>query len=257
MKTKLHRIYSVQQIDIRLDELEELKGDLPAEAARLHSEIDTRVQYLTALQEMITKALVEREETDTEISSAKEKIEKYRAQQMDVKTNKQYDALAKEIESSQSEILKQEKEFHTLESRASMAKIDSEKISLELPALREELQDIEEQLKEVSVENSGEEQILRAKREKLVAEIEPQDLVMYDRIRKAKNGKGIVSVLIREEGKTKKMKEGTCGGCFHRVHPERLVELRTLEKMFTCEHCGRILVPPEVTESLETILQEA
>ena len=255
MRNKLRLLYSVQQIDDRLDELEELKGDLPGEVERVRSEFIKAESDVAVYQGNIKNAMIERDKTDMEIASLKEKIEHYRVQQMEVKTNKQYDSFTKEIEAAQIKIQQFEKNFVSIEAKANMSKVDSEKLALVLPALHDELEQLEQELQNVSSENLNEEQSLKDERTRLIAEIEEENVQMYERIRKAKNGRAAVPIVVREEGKTKKVKEGTCGGCYHRIHPERLVELRQLEKMFTCEHCGRILIPSEVVESTEPLVQ--
>ena len=249
MKNLLQQIYTVQKIDLQLDEFEELKGDLPKEAARLRFEVQSREKSLEDLQAQITKAVIEMDEVDVEIQSTKDKLEKYRKQQMEVKTNKQYDSLTKEIETSQQEITNLEKKFEELEKKIHISKIDKERIDAELPALVKDLKHVEKELSEYSSGNEEEEKMLRDQRAKIVADISADFINTYERIRGAKGGKAIVPIVVKE-GK-KKVKEGTCGGCFNRVPPERLVELRVLDKMFRCENCGRILVPNEVVMTVE------
>lgn len=247
MRNKLRNIYAVQQIDLRLDELHELKGDLPQEAARLRTEILQREHKIEEMLTSVRHNMILRNDTDVAITELKEKVEKYRTQQIQVKTNKQYDALTKEIETSQLLIAKLEKEFTDLEAKANMAKIDSEKLAKELPDLQKEFKAVEKELKEVSAENSEEEQSLLSEKKVLLDELDDDDVIIYERIRKAKNRRAVVPVLVREEGKTKKVRESTCGGCYHRVPPERMADIRKLDRMYTCEHCARILVPEEVT----------
>jgi predicted nucleic acid-binding Zn-ribbon protein len=249
MKNLLQQIYTIQKIDLQLDEFEELKGDLPKEAARLRNEVQLREKSLEDLRHQITKSVVERDETDVEIQSTKEKLEKYRKQQLEVKTNKQYDSLTKEIDAAQLEIANLERRFSESEKRIHIAKIDKERIEAELPALVKEQKQIEKELSEYSTGNEEEEKLLREQRAAIVADVSADFIQTYERIRGAKGGKAIVPIVVKE-GK-KKVKEGTCGGCFNRLPPERLVELRTLDKMFRCENCGRILVPNEVVSIVE------
>jgi len=255
MKTILQQLYTLQQIDLRLDELHEMKGDLPTEVERVRSELKKAEQDVASHQDNIKNAMVERDNADVDIASLKEKIEHYRTQQMEAKTNKQYDSFTKEIESSQAQIHQYEKNFLAIEAKANMSKVDGEKLSLILPALRDELEHLEQELKEVSLENASEEQSLHEERSKLLPSIDEELVAMYERIRNAKGGKGAVPVIVREEGKAKKVKEGSCGGCYHRLHPERLVELRQLEKMFTCEYCGRILIPTGIVDLVVPVTQ--
>jgi predicted nucleic acid-binding Zn-ribbon protein len=187
------------------------------------------------LEDLIKRSLVTRDETDTEIVSLKEKIEKYKAQQFEVKSNKQYDALGREIDYSQGRITKLTKELEQFEGKAGTAKEDVQKIGPEMERLKEELKEKSDELALVNKEHEEEELKLQHEREKFVARISKSDLQMYERIRKAKGGLAVVPV-----------KRSACGGCYNRVPPQRVLELRKNSHMMTCERCGRILVSEDL-----------
>lgn len=230
-------------MDSNFDDLQELKGDLPGLVQSLQEQIDEQEKKKKDLEDTAKQSLVSRDNADSEIIGLKEKIEKYKAQQFEVKSNKQYDALGREIDYSQERITKLTKELEQLEGKATNAKEDSQKIGPEIDRLKIELKEKSDELALVNKEHEEEELKLRHERDKLVARIQKSDLQMYERIRKAKVGLAVVPV-----------KRNACGGCYNRVPPQRVLELRKNSNMMTCERCGRILVSPELASDLSDIL---
>jgi predicted nucleic acid-binding Zn-ribbon protein len=243
LENKLRRLYALQQIDTKLDELEEEKGDLPSEIKELEWKDDQLKSQLMALEQAMKDAFMKRDEADSEIISLKGKVEKYKAQQFQVKNNKQYDALTKEMDFAAETIAKLEKEMELLEGKAVLAKNDIETLKTQVDELDRVLGEKRSALAEVSRSTAAEEQKYSHERQKLVTRITKSDLASYERIRKAKKGKAIVVV-----------KRNACGGCFNRVPPQKLLELRQNDKIYTCEHCGRIIVSDEIAETSSSIV---
>jgi len=231
-------LYALQQVDSGMDELQEMKGDLPRLVADLENKIQENKSLRQDLENTVKLSIVKRDETDTEILSLKEKIEKYKTQQFQVKTNKQYDALGREIDHAQDTITKLSREMETLEGRASLAKEDSVKLLPEIESLDAELAEKKAELDEVNKEHEEEELKLKHERDKLVVRLQKGDLQFYEKIRKAKGGKAVVPV-----------KRNACGGCYNRVPPQTVLELRKNSKLITCERCGRVLVSDEIVET--------
>jgi uncharacterized protein len=237
LENKLRYLYALQQIDLKLDELEELKGDLPQLVNELKSKVDSLKKSLQELETQIKSNKIKSEEADTEILDLTEKIEKYKKQQYQVKNNKQYDALTREIENSQKKIEQLNKDIDLFDGNFANAKEELQRIKEELALSAAELNEKQEELDTVSKENEEEELSLQHQREKIIARIKKDDRQLYERIRKAKNGNAIVPV-----------KRNACSGCFNSVPPQKMLELRQNEKLFTCEHCGRILVSDKIVE---------
>ncbi len=235
-------MFALQRVDSSLDDLLELKGDLPAVIQQLHDYIRDKEQQRVDLEDTVKRSLISRDEADSEIISLKERIEKYKTQQFEVKSNKQYDALGKEIDYSQERIAKLTKELEQLEGTANNAKEDSKSIGPELERLQAELKEKSEELTLVNKEHEDEELRLHHEREKLIARIQKTDLQLYERIRKAKGGLAIVPV-----------KRSSCGGCYNRVPPQRVLELRKNSRITTCERCGRVLVSEELANDTTEI----
>ena len=122
METRLKLLYALQLTDKSLDELQELKGDLPGIVEELSASVKEKTMKKKELETLVTQSLASRDKADSEIIDLKAKIEKYKTQQFQVKTNKQYDAIAREIDYSQERITKLQKEMESLEGKAFLAK---------------------------------------------------------------------------------------------------------------------------------------
>ena len=238
MENRLRLLYSLQLVDSSLDELQEMKGDLPKIVAELSETIKGKLAQKKELDDILKKSIVTRDKTDVDILSLKEKIEKYKTQQFQVKTNKQYDTLAREVDHAQEKITKLQREMDELEGKAEFAKEDAEKLRPEIEALQAEFTDRKKELAAVNKEHEDEELKFQHQREKIVSRVSKTDYQMYDRIRKAKEGRAGVQV-----------QRNSCGGCFNRVTPQRVLELRKNSDLITCERCGRVLVSDEIVES--------
>ena len=243
MENRLRLLYSLQMVDSSLDEVQEMKGDLPQIVAELSENVKTKLAQRKEFEDILKKSIVNRDKTDVDILSLKEKIEKYKTQQFQVKTNKQYDTLAREIDHAQEKITKLQRDMDELEGKAEIAKEDAEKIKPEIETLQAEFTDRKKELTAVNKEHEDEELKLQHQREKIVSRISKADYQMYDRIRKAKEGRAIVQV-----------QRNSCGGCFNRVTPQRVLELRKNSELITCERCGRILVSDEIVANAKNSL---
>jgi len=131
--------------------------------------------------------------------------------------------------------------MEALEGKAATARQDIGTIGPELEQLRTELAERNTDLRKVNKEHEEEELKLNHEREKLMVRIDRNDIRAYERIRRAKDGKAVVPV-----------RRNACGGCFKRVPPQTVLELRKNSKIITCEHCGRILVSDEIANNSAT-----
>ena len=132
MEEKLSKLYALQKVDSNLDELEELKGDLPAEVATLEARMKEQENRVRGLEDTIKQAVMDRDKADLDAISLKEKIEKYKTQQYQVKSNRQYDALSREIDAAQGMIVQLEKSVEALEGKMTVGREDLEKAKAQL-----------------------------------------------------------------------------------------------------------------------------
>lgn len=234
VEEKLKALAKLQVIDSKIDEIETLRGELPIEVNDLEDE-------LTGLNTRIGKITDEMKEYTDEIANKKNAsktaetlIQKYLEQQNNVKNNREFEALSKEIELQKLEIQLAEKKSkeaqYGIEAKKDYLK-DSETAienkKLDLVAKKQELERIVQ-------ETSKEEQVLRKQSDAAKVDIEERLMKAYNRVRKNYiNGLAVVAI-----------ERNSCGGCFNRIPPQRQSEIAQRKKVIVCEHCGRILVDP-------------
>lgn len=238
MVEKLKTLYKLQLIDDQLDVLEELRGDLPNTVKELENKITELKNDIQNKEKQQRESTEKRESNEKEIERLLENQKKFKAQLYQVRNNKEYDALTKEIDHTEEQINKMEAENDAL---VDLIKSLSQQIEEILPALDElqkELKEKEADLKEIIKANEREEQKLQTERKKIEEQIKKADLSVYMRIRKAKKGKAVVTI-----------KRSACSGCHNVVPSQRQLEIRRNNKLFFCEYCGRILVSQEIAES--------
>lgn len=240
MEDTLILLYRLQTVDSSLDELEDMKGDLPEAVDKLQTEVDRLKGLIKGQQDIVKASVIARDTADVDILEFKEKLEKYKKQQYEVRSNKEYDALTKEIDFATESIKNLEKQFETLETTMTSSKTEIETVTKLLEEQTAQLNEKQAELAEVSKANEDEEFELKHRREKIIVRLKPDTISRYDRIRKARHGKAVVAV-----------RRSSCGGCNNKIPPQRLLEMRTQKKMFMCEHCGRILISAELAQKSE------
>ncbi|MFN5402682.1 MAG: zinc ribbon domain-containing protein [Bacteroidota bacterium] len=229
---KLKSLYHLQKIDSKIDEIKILKGELPMEVKDLEDEV-------AGLKTRVEKFEDEIKEIDTTISDKKNAIKeceasvkKYQKQQSNVKNNREYDALSKEIELQKLEVQLNEKKIKDAQELIKQ-KTEVFEQSEKLIKLKEkELKAKKSDLEKIIEETDAEEKALQKKANDAQSKIEERLVTAYHRIRKNyKNGLAVVSV-----------SRNSCGGCYHAFPPQLILEIRQHKKIVLCEHCGRILV---------------
>lgn len=236
VEEKLRALYSLQLVDSKIDDILKLRGELPLEVQDLEDEIaglETRRQkYLEEIKSNDQKIANKRQE----IKRAEDLIRKYTEQQKNVRNNREYDAINKEIEFQQLEIQLCEKHIKEFSARNEELKADLSSIEQLLQKRNENLEQKKKELQEIIEETQKEENDLRRKSEELQKYIEPRLLTAYKRIRSSmRNGLAVV-----------KVERDACGGCFAKIPPQRQLEIRSRKKIIVCEYCGRILIDPQM-----------
>ncbi len=239
MLDRLKTLFELQSIDDQLDELEELRGDLPNSVQVLEEKINAIKEDIVNKEAEQKDSLKKRKENDNEIKKLKENQKKFKAQLYQVRNNKEYDALTKEIDHTEELVSKLEAENDALADLSKSLTDDIEAVKPQLDELNEELKVKQADLKVIIKANEKEEAKLREKRKEVEAQTKKADHAAYMRIRKAKKGMAVATI-----------KRSACSGCHNIVPPQRQLEIRRNNKLFFCEYCGRILVSIEVSESV-------
>ncbi len=245
VEEKLKSLYQLQLIFSEIDHIKTLRGELPLEVQDLEDEVAglrTRIGNITGSIEDIK---TEEGKRRVKIEEAKAMIEKYTEDQNNVRNNREYDLLSKEIEFQTLEVEFCEKK---LRQYASELKAKNEEIDRTNVLLEERICALDEkkaELEEIVSETKEEEEKLRDRAKILESTIEPRLLQSFKRIRKnTRNGLGVVYV-----------QRDACGGCFNKIPPQRQLDIKMRKKIIVCEYCGRIMIDPELAGVKETTVQ--
>ncbi len=239
MINRLSALFELQQIDDELDLLEELRGDLPLAVNELNSEIQSIQGTVSAKEKEKEEVLNTIKTNEEEVELLKINLKKFKDQLYQVRNNKEYDALTKEIEHSEERIKVLGKENVELENKIQSLKNEIEEVQPKLEELKKEVIEKEKELKDIIKVNEEEEIKLQKKREAVTAKIRKSDLNTYTRIRKACGGKAVATI-----------SRGACTGCHNVVPPQRQIEIRANKRLYTCESCGRLLISSAVVSEV-------
>ncbi|MCB0283119.1 MAG: hypothetical protein H6627_01265 [Calditrichae bacterium] len=231
MQKSLYALIELQEVDNRLDELMEERGDLPGIVEELEEKLSQKKAKFSNIDQEIKNSKVQIKELENKITEATEKLAKYNDQLYQVKTNREYDAITNEIEAVRLEQQENEEAAAKLsESLEDLVAAQGE-FESEISKIEEELSENKVELDARLAETAEEENELKKERESIIKKFKPNILSSYETIRNARDGKGIAPVV-----------NGNCGGCYSYIPPQKIVEIRKMSKIYECEFCGRILV---------------
>ena len=228
---KLESLVKLQSIDNKLDELKKLRGDLPDEVQDLEDEIEgykTRLNRFNSELEDLQNSIKESKEG---IKTSEKLIAKYKEQQMNVRNNREYDAITKEMELQELEIQICEKRIREGQDQISLKSEEIEKTNELITNRSADLEIKKKELEELMSESQEEEDKLMGEREKASKKIDEKLLVYYNKLRaNLSNGLAVVTV-----------RRGAAEGCNIVIPPQKIAEIRAKKKIVIDEHSGRIL----------------
>jgi hypothetical protein len=235
---KLKALYQLQIVNSDIDKIRTLRGELPLEVQDLEDEIEglqTRIdkykQEVKSLEHNITGK-------KTEIAKAEDTIVKYKDQQNNVRNNREFDSLSKEIEYQALEIELCEKRIKEFSLQIADKTVIIDESTAVLNERQKDLDAKKAELNEIISDTRKDEESLNKSGKELETVIEDRLLTAYKKIRKnARNGLAVVSV-----------ERDACGGCFNKIPPQRQLDIKSRKKIIVCEYCGRILVDSEILE---------
>jgi predicted nucleic acid-binding Zn-ribbon protein len=237
VEEKLRALFRLQKVNSEIDKIRTLRGELPLEVQDLEDEIaglQTRVDKYQEEVKGLESAVGTKK---NEIGEAQSLIDKYKEQQSNVRNNREYESLSKEIEYQTLEIELCEKRIkeYTGQVKDKNTIIDESKKTLD--ERTNDLNDKKSELDEIIKDTEKEEDLLMNKRKDYESIIEERLLTAYKKIRKnARNGLAVVTV-----------ERDACGGCFNKIPPQRQLDIRSRKKIIVCEYCGRILVDTDMS----------
>ena len=231
MQELIEQLKELQRIDSELKFIQELKGNLPHQINILHSEFEESENTYKGKKQTLDQTKTELRLTQAEIEDLKKKKNKYQDQLYQVTNNKEYDAVTSEIDNVNSTLNEKEDKVISLMDQEEKLTAELEHDEKELEALSENLKTKEAELEKKNAKTEKEEIALNDKRNTLASRMNNRYLSMYDRIRGAKGGLAVVSI-----------QNGSCGGCSKRLPTQKILEIRSMNKLYLCEVCGRILI---------------
>lgn len=234
VETRLKSLYDLQTILSEIDRIKTIRGELPLEVKDLEDQIaglNTRLDNFE--REIVDLETAVKAEKD-KIVNCKSLIERYNQQMDNVRNNREYDLLHKEVEFQSLEIELAQKHINDHSRAIENRRHDIEATRTRLEDVNHILNEKRNELDEIVSETRTEEENLRGKAKSIEEKIDERTLTAFKRIRKnARNGLGIVYV-----------QRDACGGCFNRIPPQKQMEIRLHKKVIVCEYCGRIMIDP-------------
>jgi predicted nucleic acid-binding Zn-ribbon protein len=236
IEEKLRLLFSLQKIDTKIDEIEVLKGELPIEVSDLEDEITGLETRLKNLNETVKDIEKEGQKFTARMTEGETMIKKYTKQLDDVKNNREFDALSKELEMQKLEIQLAEKKAREINDKVAVKNAVIKEAKEKLKAKKSNLDVKKDELKSIIAKTEKEEKALRKNASTAEALIDERLLKAYHRIRNNyRNGLALVAI-----------ERDSCGGCFNQIPPQIQLEVSQRKKIIACEHCGRILVDDEI-----------
>ena len=238
VERKLIELYTLQQVDSKIDKIRIIRGELPLEVQDLEDEIagmETRIAKFSEELEKFAKDIVDYK---NKIKEATALIKKYEEQQNNVRNNREYESLTKEIEYQSLDIQLCEKRINDSNKKSEMLKISLNETNARLEERKGDLELKKSELSSIVEETEKEEEELMARSKDSEQLIEERLLAAYKRIRKnARNGLAVV-----------KIERDACGGCYNKIPPQHQLDIRMHKKIIVCEYCGRILIDQDIVD---------
>ena len=240
IEKKLIALYSLQQVDSQIDKIRIIRGELPLEVQDLEDEIaglETRIDNYIQETQAIERSIGEKKNA---VKDALALIKKYEDQQMNVRNNREYDSLTKEVEYQNLEIQLAEKRMREYQFNLEQKTEEIERYQKQLQDRKNDLEIKRNELDDIIAETEKEEGDLISTSEENKKYIEERLLTAYTRIRKnARNGLAVVQI-----------ERDACGGCFSKIPPQHQLDIRMHKKIIVCEYCGRILVDSGIVSAV-------
>ncbi len=236
VEEKLSALYKLQKFMSEIDKIKSLRGELPLEVQDIEDEIGMLHTRNHRIEDEIAGLNARNAAQRAGIDKAQTSIARYKEQIDNVRNNREYDTLSKEIEFQSLEIELAQKKIGQANERIAELQNDIQKNNVQIEDLDDNLKHKKAELDSIVAETKAQEDDIRTKALEVEETIEPRLLNAFKRIRKnSRNGLGIVYV-----------SRDSCGGCFNKIPPQRQIDIRMRKKVIVCEYCGRILIDPEL-----------
>lgn len=244
VQEKLKTLYELQDTDIEIDKLLQLRGELPEEVSALESEVESLKTKKARMEEMIDGYNQGIENDKKHIDELDKEIEEYRKKLENISNSREYDSVNKELENQGLLRAISEKNIREAREAIDSRRQDIERIDDRISIREADLEAKRSELSTITEATAPQEKELVARREAFISKLDERTISAYERIRKSThNHLAVVSLFPKNDDGTY---GDACGGCFHTITPQRLIDIASGKKLVICEHCGRIIVNPEI-----------
>ena len=241
VEEKLKALYDLQCVDSEIDQLRVVRGELPVEIQDLEDEIAKLETRLEKFEEEKSTLKADQKAKKVAIKNSEELIVRYKKQLENIKNNREFTSLTKELEFQELEIQLSDKRTNEIKAKVLMKDEVIASTTEDLNENKEDLEGKKSELAEITAETEKEEKALIKKSKSSQKKIDDRLLSSYERIRgSVRNGLALVSV-----------DRDACGGCFNKIPPQRQLDIKLHKKIIVCEHCGRILVDSNILSEQE------
>ncbi|MBT6699406.1 MAG: hypothetical protein HOA49_05095 [Flavobacteriales bacterium] len=241
VEEKLKALYDLQCVDSEIDQLRVVRGELPVEIQDLEDEIAKLETRLEKFEEEKSILKADQKAKKVAIKNSEELIVRYKKQLENIKNNREFTSLTKELEFQELEIQLSDKRTNEIKAKVLMKDEVIASTTEDLNENKEDLEGKKSELAEITAETEKEEKALIKKSKSSQKKIDDRLLSSYERIRgSVRNGLALVSV-----------DRDACGGCFNKIPPQRQLDIKLHKKIIVCEHCGRILVDYNILSEQE------
>lgn len=234
VESRLKSLYELQTVLTEIDRIKTIRGELPLEVKDLEDNLEglhTRIGNYNAEIDQLKQKLAA---AKAKIADAQDKIIRYKEQLDNVRNNREFDLLSKEVEFQTLEIELAEKHINEYGRLIETRQVDIAATEVKISDSEHVLAEKKKELEEIVSETRQDEERLRQQAKELEPKIDERTLAAFKRIRKnARNGLGVVYI-----------QRNACGGCFNRIPPQKQLEIKMHKKIIVCEYCGRILIDP-------------
>ena len=236
VEDKLRALYELQQVDSKIDNLRTLAGELPQEVKDVADEVEGLKTRLTNIENDIKECETQISDHRVRTENANASISRYKEQQDNVRNNREYDNLSKEIEYQTLDIELCQKRIKEHTAALEQLHADKAKTTTDIEERTVDLTNKRQDLDSILAETKEQTETLILKTTDLERQIDDRLLTAFKRIRKnARNGLAVVTI-----------ERDSCGGCHSKIPAQRQLDIRMHKKIIVCEFCGRILVDPEI-----------
>jgi predicted nucleic acid-binding Zn-ribbon protein len=241
MEERLRLLYKLQKVDSQVDEIYLLRGELPLEVQDLEDDIEGLKSRIEKLEGEISRGEVTISDRKNEIIEDKAQIDKFNDDKNNVKNNREYDAITKEIEYKMLSIQAAEKNIADVTKLLAEKKIALAEAHELLSGRETDLVEKKKELDNIVADTKQQEDDLLKQSADIQSRIDERTLNAYKKVRSSfKNKLAVVTV-----------KKGACGGCFNKIPPQREIDIESNKKIVVCEYCGRIIVSSEFEKEEE------